>query len=665
MSQEWRVKLEWVWPNEDQFNDYPDPIAFDAEWKEWRADLRDGPPAHAEIFAREYIQNSWDSIQTQNEQLKELIKHGEIISLPEQSAIKFRFVKLTGKSLQTFVKKSGLDTLRDRYQAMSVKEKETNRLSDSKWLTSSKQPTELKILVCSEVGGLGMYGHWWTNGDARKKGSRLKYALIQSKSEKGDTFASGGSWGHGKKAVAGASSCRTLLVYTCFKPRVDLTEDLPGYSKRLLGVAYWKSHAIDNKSCTGAGIFGRRVNNTDVWADNFFPLENSVADDFISELDVAEIQTRDELNVEDHGSTYVIIEPSFSADELAKSIERNWWPLLAKPDGPKIEVIDENASNVAIKPSERLELAPFLRAYEVAVGGAEFDKSKEIKIEVTVMHDKKQMQTGTLVLTSDTSDGGWSYREENDSATLTALVRGDMVIAYQPSPAINKSSPPYLRGILLVDSKSNSDAAKVLRLTEPHLHNEWSTKSKHVAPEYREVANSVLKKIHAEVVSLRELLRGEISQTSVRFAAFTNLFTSGSRGVIDEPDPVEPRIFSIQFPGGSQRLKGTSPTTLKLKTSCVIRLQQGTEKKPVPDLVRAKIFLSWAVLEDGKHNELELVDASSDKPKASFKLNKEDGSYEGDLKKGSDYEFEWQSKEFSSDWSVAPNPIVEQIELKK
>ena len=85
----------------------------------------------------------------------------------------------------------------------------------------------------------------------------------------------------------------------------------------------------------------------------------------------------------------------------------------------------------------------------------------------------------------------------------------------------------------------------------------------------------------------------------------------------------------------------------------------------MPDLVRAKIFLSWAVLEDGKHNELELVDASSDKPKASFKLNKEDGSYEGDLKKGSDYEFEWQSKEFSSDWSVAPNPIVEQIELKK
>ena len=82
--------MEWVWPNEDQFNDYPDPIAFDAEWKDWRADLRDGPPAHAEIFAREYIQNSWDSIQTQSEQLKELIKLGEKISLPEQSAINFR-----------------------------------------------------------------------------------------------------------------------------------------------------------------------------------------------------------------------------------------------------------------------------------------------------------------------------------------------------------------------------------------------------------------------------------------------------------------------------------------------------------------------------------------------------------------------------------------------
>ena len=658
--------MEWVWPNEDQFNDYPDPIAFDAEWKEWRADLRDGPPAHAEIFAREYIQNSWDSIQTQNEQLKELIKCGEKISLPKQNAIKFRFVKLTGKGLQTFVKNAGLDTMRDRYQAMSDKEKETNRLSDSKWLTATKQPTELKILVCSEVGGLGMYGHWWTNGDARKKGSRLKYALIQSKSEKGDTFASGGSWGHGKKAVAGASSCRTLLVYTCFRPRVDPTEDQPGHSKRVLGVAYWKSHAIDNKSCTGAGIFGRKLNNkSDAWADNFFPLENLGADNFISGLGVAEIQTRSESKVEDFGSTYVIIEPSFSADELAKSIERNWWPLLAKQDGPKIEVVDENASDVAIKPSERTELAPFLRAYEVAAKVAEFDQSKERKTDVTITFNKKRIQTGVLVLTSDTSDSGWSYRDENDSATLTALIRGDMVIAYQPSPAINKSNPPYLRGIFLVDSKSNSDAAKVLRLTEPHLHNEWSTKSKHVDPVYRDFADAVLKKIHAEVLALRESLRGEISKTSVRFVAFTNLFTSGSRGAIEPVPEPEPRIFSIQFPGGSQRLKSSSPKTLKLKTSCVISLRQGTEKKPVPNLVRAKIFLSWAVLEDGKHNEVELIDTSADKPSVGFKLNKENGSYEGDLKKGSDYKFEWQSNEFSSDWSVAPNPIVEQIELKK
>ena len=658
--------MEWVWPNEDQFNDYPDPIAFDAEWKDWRADLRDGPPAHAEIFAREYIQNSWDSIQTQNEQLRELIKNGEQLKLPQQNAVQFRFVKLTGKSLQTFVKNAGMDTLRDRYQAMSDKEKETNRLSDSQWLTATKQPTELKILICSEVGGLGMYGHWWTNGDARKKGSRLKYALIQSKSEKGDTFASGGSWGHGKKAVAGASSCRTLLVYTCFRPRVDLTEDQLMYSKRVLGVAYWKSHAIDNKSCTGAGVFGTRLNNkSDAWADNFFPLENSVADDFISGLGVAEIRTRDESKVEDHGSTYVIIEPSFSADELAKSIERNWWPLLAKRDGPKIEVVDENASDVLVKPSERTELAPFLRAYEVAANVSQFDQSKERKTDVSIMLKKKRIEVGVLVLTSDTSDGGWSYRDENDSATLTALIRGDMVIAYQPSPAINKSNPPYLRGIFLVDSKINSDAAKVLRLTEPHLHNEWSTKSKHVNPGYREAADAVLKKIHAEVAAFRESLRGEISKTSVRFSAFTNLFTSGSRGIIDPPPDPEPRLFSIQFPRGSNRLKGSSPTTLKLATCCIISLRPGTEKKPVPDLVSAKVFLSWAVLEDGKHNEVELINLSADNPSTGFKLNKKDGSYEGDLKKGSSYKFEWQSKEFSSDWSVAPNPIVEQIVLKK
>ena len=77
------------------------------------------------------------------------------------------------------------------------------------------------------------------------------------------------------------------------------------------------------------------------------------------------------------------------------------------------------------------------------------------------------------------------------------------------------------------------------------------------------------------------------------------------------------------------------------------------------------MFLSWAVLEDGKHNEVELIDASADNPSPGFKLNNNDGSYEGEFKKGSSYKFEWQSKEFSSDWSVAPNPIVEQIGLTK
>ena len=81
--------MEWFWPNADQLNDYPDPVGFDAEWTDWVADLAEAPPVVAEIFAREYIQNSVDAIRTQ----KELIAKLGIAPGSKKFGINFKFVE--------------------------------------------------------------------------------------------------------------------------------------------------------------------------------------------------------------------------------------------------------------------------------------------------------------------------------------------------------------------------------------------------------------------------------------------------------------------------------------------------------------------------------------------------------------------------------------------
>ena len=128
--------MEWFWPNADQLNDYPDPVGFDAEWTDWVADLADAPPVVAEIFAREYIQNSVDAIRTQ----KELIAELGIGPGSKKFGINFRFIELKGETLEKFAAESGLEGFQSRYQQMSEKEKVSARLNTSNWLETEGRP---------------------------------------------------------------------------------------------------------------------------------------------------------------------------------------------------------------------------------------------------------------------------------------------------------------------------------------------------------------------------------------------------------------------------------------------------------------------------------------------------------------------------------------------
>ena len=648
--------MDWFWPNSDQLNDYPDPVGFDAEWIKWEADLADAPPVVAEIFAREYIQNSVDAIRTQKRLLAELGVDPGI----KKFGINFRFVELSGERLEKFSAASGLGNLRTRYLQMSEDEKRSARLENSEWLSAISQPKSLRLLVCEEVGGVGMYGYWWTQGDINKTDSRLKLALIQTQSEKG-SLVSGGSWGHGKKAIANASECRALFAYTCFIKRAKKSENDSDITRRLTGVAYWKKHIYAQKVCQGLGIFGHlKDQNSVVWADNFMPLDEKTADDFIAKLGVNDIALRSAKAPEQCGTSYIIVEPAFSAKDLARSIERNWWPLILK-DEISFSVTDDKGDDVEIAPQNQPALVPFMHAFGLLDTSTALGRF-EVREAIKVSHKNEgRLSSGSIALTSNTDPNGWSYSELEGAASLVCLIRGDMVIAYQPSPE-KKRQIPFLRGVFVVDSDKNKESAQILRLAEPHLHNSWQSKDERiVSPEDRKYAADLLDQIHLKVRDLRKAIKGVRRPINAQFRAFTKIFKG--KAIVTPPPPPPPpksRWISIQYPNGIKRNSGSSADTLALSAECKIALRD-TPKNPAPDQMKIRVTLSWSVQEETLKADPALLNVSKDVIPEGF-VSVNTGVYEGVINKMQILTFGWHSQEFSIDWSVAPTPIVEKVE---
>jgi hypothetical protein len=653
----------WFWPDPDHFNDFPDPVGFEAEWFDWPARISEGMSTVAEIFSREYIQNSYDSILAKRSETKA----GKNLD----GGIEFHFVRLEGEDLQLFLQNSGVGELRTRYRALGPDDRARCKLGESVFLTSPVAPGALEILVCSEAAGIGMYGHWWTGGRDDLSGSRLKYATIQSHSEKGDAGAALGSWGHGKKAVAGASRCRTLIVSTAYEARYkSAQQELDGsepVTRRVLGVSYWAQHALHKITARGAGMFGRRVRSDDpAWANNFMPLDNDAADSYANGLGLDVVQARDISQGIHCGTTYLVIEPAFSPEELARSVASNWWPLLESEPG-FISVRGFDGEELVVDPASQKHLQPFISAFRKSVGGLPIREDVEYLEDLRLRYDGKREPAGMLALTSDTDPGGWSYDDFADNTNVVALIRSNMVIAYQKFPLRQLGSQPFVRGVFVVDHSKNEIAAKALRLTEPHLHNEWRTEGNDVSQENRDFSRGVLKTIQIAVNELRNKLKADTREREAELEEFSSVWIGGTRGKTKPPKPKPggARYFSIQFTESVELLAGSRPDLLKVRAKMRLKLQNkpyfmsGGKKITIPAQMKVKVLLGWSVLEDGLSKDAILRNPSAEIAPAAFTKSISGGYWEGVINKTGFVEFEWTSNEFSNVWTVAPTPEVE------
>jgi hypothetical protein len=266
-----------------------------------------------------------------------------------------------------------------------------------------------------------------------------------------------------------------------------------------------------------------------------------------------------------------------------------------------------------------------------------------------------------LALTSDTDDEGWSYDVNpggNSNADLVALVRNDMVIAYQRFPAKQVRRPPYVRGTFVVadDDKVSSR----LKMAEGHLHNSWKTDEQQTGSEEVALfASGVLTAIGKKVSELRKRISFREDSAEFRIRAFDQVFSGKGPSVTsaqnqgDPPPPPPPKIFDVELL--SQEVLDYSekdPTKLRFLSRAAISLST----KQDLSALKVEVDLGWRVFEEaGPVRDDSLADATSIVAPDGFAW--EEGRLVG-LLTGAPVEFEWTSAYFPDDWRVLADPRV-------
>ena len=639
-------KNRWYWPDEEELNDFPDPLGIEDQWMEWPATMADGPSAFAEIFSREYIQNSWDSIQ---KKAKLLTGDDELL----RPMLTFHFVELKAGDALKFVEAFGLNEHVARLKAMDDSRLKDNRLGDAGERLKNEQTATVRLLVAVESLAEGMPG-WKRIGKGPP--AQMRIALIQSVTGKQTQGGTGGSWGEGKKAVAAASQLRTLAAYTCHPPALE--SDDPGATRRFLGVTYWRPHESATKVHRGLGVLGALPPTPGADFRAFEPLKDEASDKLVEALGVPHFGVRDPLKISDHGTSYLFVDPAFEPEELAWAISRNWWPLLESHQ-LEIAVHDYAGKRIELVTKDDPNLAPFIRAFDIARKADEPKEPSELRAKVTA----RQIESGTVAIISDISDDGWSYDQlDNGNHDLVALVRNDMVIAYQRFPRRNSRSAPYVRGTFIVNTKN--EAGNILKMTEGHLHNAWKEKEQEVGDaEYAKFATAVLDGLAEQTKTLRDRIKTSDEAADVRIKAFEKIFTSkgpskGPSGGGGGNKPPGSRPFSIRYPVPPTRdFDPSDPTKLRFNRVVEISLRPDF---PLDEL-EATIDLGWKVFEDsGPARDNSLTDLEEIELPTGFVLA--DSVATGILTKAP-VTFRWSSQYFSDDWQVVSDPDVNQADV--
>lgn len=468
----------------------------------------------ADLLVREALQNSWDAALQVN-------GHEDVLF-----EFQLRFIEIKGRAFDAFVEALDLRELLSRRQQLTG----GADIPDLKSIELAFEKKRLRTLMISDFGATGLDGHPKLKYDSRLY--RALYALGSTK--KADSSSGqGGSFGFGKSALITASAWRTIIASTRFSPSVS-----DKATQRLVGWTYWGEHEHEQGTYEGRAILGSVSHNSSTFPE---PLEDAEAEAVAKKLGFPQRQE----NMEDLGSSLLLLEPELTGIEAVRSLEKYWWPAI-EDHRMSVSVIDYDGTEHVPQPRTRPALLPFIRAYEIATGVREPGDPSQESIPSRKWKKHQGRDQGVLALTVDQHQEVSPQEQDAQlgdwrNPTVALVRRPRMVVAYK-----DFSSAHPIRGVFVASDDVDED----LRLIEPPLHDSWShlgDGSTLAVP--KETAQSIMNKIRAAVRDFAKQFAPVPYLRDDSFALFGDLlgaaFNGNSPGVKPKPPPGNSQVPSV------------------------------------------------------------------------------------------------------------------------
>jgi hypothetical protein len=581
----------------------------------------DAPSFTATLMAREVIQNSWDAA-------RELRRDNSALPTFE---LDFEFRAVAADEKQHFVDALGLRGLAEHAGTVGRTPAERQKvlgLAADDCLRHISDSDPLRYCTIVERGASGMYGSWQTAE------SRMYLAMSSiGYTEKPD--GSGGTFGYGKAGLIRASRPRIVIAYSCFR---EQSTD-PGITRRLLGMAYWGRHKIGGTTYTGFVRFGNTLED-----GNVEPFENEMADAVAESLglDVRSPEALDEL-----GTTFIVLDPLVSPEELRVAVERNWWPALV--EGRFSVLIRDGDREIPCRPKTNPQLEVYIEAYELIDSGGSPGGTRKASIQSLGNYQPAgadNLPLGQLALIADPE--GWSFPDElgaddevqGESRSLVALMREPRMIVEYYLPGSISRRVPYVRGVFLASPEVNAELAK----TEPKAHDKWDThESDDVPTEATKYAREIATRIRAAVKRFQDELRPPVDDSSaIRLHRLDEKLARLRNQQGKNPPPPPPGDRPYRFTLDVRREERDQE--LVVSGNVDVRLADDVTVHALPTTIR----IALAIDEDGKRGTE--VPLNVVPPRGFTPVDGDGGRFEGTLT-GAPVRFEVKSEPYRADWT--------------
>jgi hypothetical protein len=425
---------------------------------------------------------------------------------------------------------------------------------------------------------------------------------------------------------------------------------------RFLGSLYWENHIKDKRKFSGLALLGAASAN----GGRPEPFVDLQADQIVRALGLPGLEVRKTDKGLDTGTTMVFFEPEIASEDIAISIARNWWPLIAS-DGADFEVIDETGKTIEI--SLPLELEPFRMAYlaQKSLEVKDWEGSTGPAFVCKALRTPSDTNAGRISLGIDLRPGiGFSHANPETNWSLVALIRDGMLICYQQFPRSSKDHIPFVRGIVEVSSRENMNSERLLRKIEPPLHNSWSeNRGTGIDLETTKHAKEVMGQIKDAVITFKKSHEKNLPAVEQDLPLFRDLLGIKGGTIIDpSPPPVSSKtIFSMLNDEAFVNEGGFDGARWAMA-----RRSASLKTTAKTDSARVRVTLGWEIEEDENWVEAsENLGISVIEFPNSFKPLSNSVTFEGELTK-TQVIFSWRTRDYKELWTLRPYMSIENLD---